>query len=130
MADKSKQLDPSEGSELRDLKSRNEILQVMYWMSGEGLGEEFSVSDLQKFLAAKSTALERHLGLLIASKLVRPSGDEKFALTEQGRLEGGRQFGDEFNSMIKPGHFECNEPDCDCQDPELVGEVCKHFVSA
>jgi len=28
-------------SEIRSLKSSNEILQVMFWMTGEGLGDVF-----------------------------------------------------------------------------------------
>jgi len=118
-------LDP----EIGDLKSRDEILQVMYWMTGEGLGDEFSVNDLRKFLQSEQTVLARDLELMVSSGLLE-SRDAKFALTEQGKAEGGRRFADEFESMNKPGHFECDEPDCDCHSPETTGEVCKHLSSA
>jgi hypothetical protein len=118
-------LDP----EIGDLKSRDEILQVMYWMTGEGLGSEFSTADLQKFLPSEPAVLGRDLELLISSGLLE-SRDDKFSLTEQGKAEGGRRFADEFESMIKPGHFECDEPDCDCHNPETTGDVCKHLSSA
>ncbi|MGI9067244.1 MAG: hypothetical protein ACR2HX_12695 [Pyrinomonadaceae bacterium] len=118
-------LDP----EIGDLKSRDEILQVMYWMTGEGLGSEFSTADLQKFLPSEQPVLSRDLELLVSSGLLE-SRDEKFSLTEQGRAEGGRRFADEFESMIKPGHFECDEPDCDCHNADTTGDVCKHLSSA
>ncbi len=115
--------------EIDNLKSRDEILQVMYWMTGEGLGDEFSVYDLRKFLQGEQTVLARDLELMVSSGLLA-SREDKFALTEQGKAEGGRRFADEFESMIKPGHFECDEPDCDCHNPEAAGEACKHLSSA
>lgn len=118
-------LDP----EIGDLKSRDEILQVMYWMTGEGLGSEFSTADLRKFLPSEQAVLSCDLELLVSSGLLE-SQDDKFSLTQQGRAEGGRRFADEFESMIKPGHFECDEPDCDCHNADTAGEVCKHLSSA
>lgn len=115
--------------EIDNLKSRDEILQVMYWMTGEGLGDEFSVNDLRKFLQSEQPVLARDLELMVSSGLLE-AREDKFALTEQGKAEGGRRFVDEFESMIKPGHFECNEPDCDCHNPEAAGELCKHLSSA
>ncbi len=105
---------------------RDEILQVMYWMTGEGLGREFAVADLQKFLQAEEAALLENLALMADSGLLESTG-EKYALTALGQKEGGRRFADEFEEMLKPGHFECDEPDCDCHDPESVEGVCKHL---
>ncbi len=116
--------------EIGNLKSRDEILQVMYWMTGEGLGSEFSVADLQKFLPSEQAVLAEDLQVMVSSGLLKSGHDNKFALTEQGKEEGGRRFADEFESMVKPGHFECDEPDCDCHNPETTGEVCKHLSSA
>ncbi|MDQ3174851.1 MAG: hypothetical protein M3Q91_14290 [Acidobacteriota bacterium] len=131
MTDDSNKQDPriELNLEIDNLKSRDEILQVMYWMTGEGLGDEFSVNDLRKFLQSEQTVLARDLELMVSSGLLA-SREDKFALTEQGKAEGGRRFADEFESMIKPGHFECDEPDCDCHDPEAAGEACKHLSSA
>ena len=131
MTDDSNKQDPriELNLEIDNLKSRDEILQVMYWMTGEGLGDEFSVNDLRKFLQSEQTVLAHDLELMVSSGLLA-SREDKFALTEQGKAEGGRRFADEFESMIKPGHFECDEPDCDCHDPEAAGEACKHLSSA
>ncbi len=116
--------------ELDSLKTRDEILQVMYWMTGEGLGSEFSLTDLQKFLPTEQSVLAEDLEVMISSGLLESSADNKFKLTAHGKAEGGRRFTDEFESMIKPGHFECDEPDCDCHNPETTGDVCKHLSSA
>ncbi len=105
----------------------DEILQVMYWMSGEGLGQEFTAADLQRFLTAEDPTLAENLEQMVSGGLLERVGDDKFALTTTGREEGGRRFADEFETMLKPGHFECSEPDCDCHDPEATGGVCKHF---
>lgn len=116
--------------DIGNVKSRDEILQVMYWMTGEGLGSEFCVAELQKFLQNEQTDLADDLQLMVSSGLVECGRDDRFALTEHGKVEAGRRFADEFESMIKPGHFECDEPDCDCHNPEQTGEACKHLSSA
>ncbi len=130
--DDSKKQNPSGDldQEIGNLKSRDEILQVMYWMTGEGLGSEFSIVDLQKFLPSEQTVLEADLEVMVSSGLLESGTANRFALTEQGKKEGGRRFADEFESMIKPGHFECDEPDCDCHNADTTGEVCKHLSSA
>lgn len=122
--DSQRDLEPEIGS----LKTRDEILQVMYWMTGEGLGSEFTIAALQKFLHAEQAVLIDDLDLMVSSGLLARVEDYKFALTEQGRSEGGRRFADEFESMIKPGHFECDEPDCDCHSPESFGEPCRNLT--
>lgn len=106
---------------------RDEILQVMYWMTGEGLGREFAASDLQKFLQAESSVLAENLELLVEGGLLERAA-ERYALTAAGQREGGRRFADEFEEMLKPGHFECDEPDCDCHNPDSIEAACKHFA--
>ncbi len=132
MSDHSKKRDSPQvlDPEISSLKTRDEILQVMYWMIGEGLGSEFSVPDLEKFLLSDQANLREELEVMVSSGLLECRADSYFKLTEQGRSEGGRRFADEFESMIKPGHFECEEPDCDCHNPEATGEACKHLSPA
>lgn len=106
---------------------RDEILQVMFWMQGEGFGQEFSTDDLKKFLAAEDDVLIKNLELLVVYNFVKQTGENKYALTELGKSEGGWRFADEFDEMMKPGHYECADPDCDCHDPDTIGEPCKHL---
>ena len=108
---------------------RDEVLQVMYWMTGEGFGSHFDVSDLQKFLAARPELLSDVLEEMAGGGLLERADGAKYALTAEGRKEGGRRFADEFEQMLKPGHFECDEPDCDCHSPEAEGAACKHFLT-
>ncbi len=132
MTDHSKKQDSQRDPdcEIGNLKSRDEILQVMYWMTGEGLGREFSIAVLQKLLQSEHTVLADDLELMVSSGLLERAHDNKFALTEQGKAEGGRRFADEFESMTKPGHFECDEPDCDCHNPESIGKECHNLSAA
>ncbi len=106
---------------------RDEILQVMFWMTGEGFSQEFTTDDLKKFLAAEDDVLVKNIELLVLYGFVEPVGETGYALTNLGKIEGGRLFADEFEEMMKPGHYECSEPDCDCHDPEFAGEACKHL---
>lgn len=108
---------------------RDEILQVTYWMTGEGFGTEFAPADLKKFLDVDDSVLSDTLEWMFASGLLARSEGERFCLTELGKREGGRRFADEFEEMLKPGHFECDEPDCDCHDIDSPG-ACKHFEPA
>ena len=109
---------------------RDEILQVMYWMTGEGFGRDFGVADLQRFLQAEDAVLLDTLEQMAAGGLLERAEGGRYALSDLGRREGGRRFADEFEEMLKPGHFECDEPDCDCHSPESAGEACKHFSPA
>lgn len=118
------------GDSVDSIYWRDEILQVMYWMTGEGFGQEFSLSDLRKFLSAVDDVLEDNLEQMVSTGLLERVGGNKYALTVQGKREGGRRFADEFEEMLKPGHFECDEPDCDCHDPNSIEGACKHFFAA
>lgn len=107
---------------------QDEILQVMYWMRGEGFGEKVTVAELKKFLDASDEVLAANLSQLTKNGLVNFDFSDSYELTETGVKEGGRRFADEFDGMLKPGHYECNDPDCDCNDPDSDAQ-CKHFAA-
>ena len=106
---------------------QDEILQVIYWMRGEGFGEKASIAELQRFLDATDEILAANLTQLGKNALVELDETGKYSLTANGVKEGGRRFADEFDGMLKQGHYECNDPDCDCHDPDSNAE-CKHFA--
>lgn len=113
-----------------DLAAQDEVLQVMYWLRGEGLAADVTAADVARFIGASDKALERIFDRLIARGLVsevRADVERRFALTSEGIREGGRRFADEFADLTKPGHGECNDPDCDCRRTGNV-EDCKHRV--
>lgn len=107
---------------------QDEILQLMYWMRGEGFGEKITVTQLKKFLDAADEILVANLSELAKKDLVNFDISDFYELTAAGVKEGGRRFADEFDGMLKPGHYECNDPDCDCNDPDSDAQ-CKHFAA-
>ncbi len=106
-----------------DLRKQDEVLQLLFWMRGEGLGEVVRPPDLRVFLAPEDelpdlTPVFRRLverGLLETLDDDGPSGPG-FRLTEEGILEGGRRFADEFSDIAGQAHGQCDDPDCDCHD--------------
>jgi len=124
----SEPIDLVSSSELPSIFWQDEILQVMYWMRGEGFGEKITVAELKKFLDAADEILVANLSELAKKNLVNFDVSDFYELTETGVKEGGRRFADEFDGMLKPGHYECNDPNCDCNDPDSDAQ-CKHFAA-
>ena len=105
---------------------QDEILQVMYWMRGEGFGEKINLPQLKKFLDASDEILISNLSQLAKNGLVNFDFSDSYELTETGVKEGGRRFADEFDGMLKQGHYECDDPNCDCNDPNSDA-ACRHL---
>lgn len=99
---------------------QDEILQVMYWMRGEGFAREITVSDLRRFLDADPETLTSNLAVLCKNGLIELDLSDRYHLTQTGVREGGRRFADEFDGMLKQGHYECDDPDCDCNSPNAA----------
>ncbi|MEO6132458.1 MAG: hypothetical protein ABIQ02_11460 [Saprospiraceae bacterium] len=117
--------------ELNALFWKEEILQVLYWMEGEELGEEISFEKLVALLNTSSDHLQKQLVRNEEAGLIkRNSGahNETFTvgLTPAGKKEAGLIFKNAFEGMQKAGHGECG-PDCEfCyQDGEKL-ENCVH----
>lgn len=101
----------------RDLAAADEVLQILYWLRGEGLLADVGVADLRRFLDAAEQDLVTVLDRLTRTGLVMriaADGAARFVLTAEGIREGGRRFADEFADMTRPGHGECGDPECDC----------------
>ena len=108
---------------------RDEILQALYWMRGEGLAEVVTPTTLAAFLAADLVPLRDHLERLADEGFVErtaASADDQrraYRLSPLGAEEGSRSFHDEFADLTRPTHGECT-PDCRCHDTEHAGEPC------
>lgn len=110
------------------LGAQDEILQVMFWLRGEQLAADVAAADLTRFVGLTELEIDGVLERLAATGLVRPvagAGSPRYALTDQGAREGGRRFADEFSDLTKPGHGECGDPDCDCQQTGNAAD-CRH----
>lgn len=108
---------------------RDEILQVMFWYRGEGFGERIGPSELKRFLFIGQEDLSRHLRQMVEEGYLMDapeSGENRYIFTPMGEQEARRRFVEEFEGLRKPGHYECNNPDCECHDPDFLG-VCKNL---
>ena len=108
--------DPSDNQ----VAARDEILQVMYWLRGEGIATEIQASDLSRWINLEQPRIHSLLVELAECKLLEPidtpdAGAVRFRLTDSGVREGGRRFADEFAELTKAGHYECNDPNCECK---------------
>lgn len=96
---------------------RDELLQMLFWFHGEGLGDAVTARDLLPFLDADATTIQTYLDQLVEQGYVEhvDDGETRYQLTEVGVLEGGRRFADEFAGMTGQAHGVCNNPNCSCQ---------------
>lgn len=92
------------------LRCRDDILQAMFWMRGEGLGEEADAAMLGSFLIVDEALLKEQLAVLVEDGYLEESGG-RYSLSELGVREGGRRFADEFEGLQNSAHGDCG-PDC------------------
>ena len=108
---------------LRALYWREEILQVMFWLKGEGLGERANWRTLERFLGDESRIGTAYLDRLVDEGFLAEN-DGWFMLTEKGVQEGGRIFSDQFADLTRPAHGECG-PDCWCHVSPEEAQACQ-----
>ena len=92
------------------LRCRDDILQAMYWMRGEGFGEEVDGQMLRSFLVVDEILLREQLEILTEEGYLEGSGG-RYRLSELGVKEGGRRFADEFAGLQSTAHGDCG-PEC------------------
>ena len=101
---------------------RSEILQVMYWLRGEGFGDVVDPGLIERFLGVDATIGMTYLNRLVDEKYLVRDGDW-YALSEFGRERGAREFSDAFDEFTKPTHGECSD-DCWCHASADETEAC------
>jgi hypothetical protein len=110
---------------------REEILQVLYWMEGEGLENVVPFSRLMVLLNTTSENLLLHLkknieGGYLKTEDKEVSENSAVQLTAIGKKEAGGIFRNAFEGMQKGGHGECG-PDCEfCYSEGEKLEDCVH----
>lgn len=102
---------------------RDEILQVMYWLAGEGLGQEVGPAVLRTFLGGDEVALVAVLGQMVNEGFVERSDATLFRLTPLGSDAGKRSFAIEFEGLLGQAHGECG-PDCWCHTSAARAAQC------
>jgi len=106
------------GDPVAALQQRDEILQIMFWLHGEGLGPDVSPADILRFVG-DSLTVRATLRQLVEEGFAEPrlddSGAQRYRLTTLGMREGRRRFLDEFEPYLaRHAHGECGSADCDC----------------
>ena len=106
---------------------RDEILQVMYWIKGEGIAVEVAPDDLLRFLETDPGKLGERLDQLVEDGYLDPvlGGGVRYRLSALGIEEGRRRFLDEFAPFLgRETHSECGDPECACH---TSGEECSRL---
>ncbi|MDQ6650418.1 MAG: hypothetical protein M3Z02_09925 [Actinomycetota bacterium] len=110
----SDELHPPKSEALRALYWRSEILQVMYWLRGEGLGEVVDAPLLERFLGVGADVGVGYLDRLVLDGYLdlAPGG---YVLSTSGLEEGKTEFALSFADLTRPAHGECSA-DCWCHN--------------
>ena len=108
------ELHPPKSETLRALYWRSEILQVMYWLRGEGLGEVVNAPLLERFLGVDAAVGLGYLDQLVIEGYL-DSVDGGYTLSESGLAEGKTEFALSFADLTRPAHGECSA-DCWCHN--------------
>ncbi|MGI8553722.1 MAG: hypothetical protein ACR2PL_23475 [Dehalococcoidia bacterium] len=103
---------------------RDEILQAMYWMRGEGLGETLSARSLSGLLDARQERLDAELQRLADEQYIEALGVDQYRLTSLGIETGKRSFSDEFADITGSAHGACG-PGCDCHRHPSLAAACR-----
>ena len=104
---------------VESLRQRDEILQIMFWLHGEGLGPDVGLPDILRFMDDER-AVRRAVGQLVEDGYLEAVGREtasvRYRLTATGVHEGRRRFLDEFEPYLaRSAHGgECGSAGCDC----------------
>lgn len=98
---------------LRALFWRDEILQLIYWLRGEGFGEHLDPPLVERFLGVEAAVAVPYLNQLVDEGLLFRGSDSRYVLTDEGVRYGGHVFAEEFADINRPAHGECG-PECWC----------------
>lgn len=108
----------------RSIERRDEVLELLYWLEGERLRGAANLEAMTRFLSHPQEEVATTLAELVTRGQVRTTGDGEYRLTEDGRHDAARRFGEDFASLLSQGHGECNDPDCECHTSPEGAAAC------
>jgi hypothetical protein len=108
---------------LRRMYWRDELLQLLFWVEGEGFGSKVDAETIDRFLGGESEIALMHLDRLVTEGYLRRAGVDTYRLADRGRMEGGRLFAEEFADLTRPTHGECGK-DCWCRQAPEEALIC------
>ncbi len=119
-------LRPDSDTALAALRCRDDILQALFWLRGEGFGDDADEAAIARLVIVDSAVVRAQLEALVAEGLLESAGS-RYRLTARGAHEGGRRFADDFADLQLTAHGEC-PPDCPhCEAVERDG--CSHCLT-
>lgn len=101
------QRSPARTPALEELARRDDILELLFWMRGQGFADSLSVGEVARFLTHTEDDVEASLEKLAGLGALERDG-ERFRLSAEGLPEARRRFVDDFREMLADGHGECN----------------------
>jgi hypothetical protein len=108
---------------LRELYWRSEILRVVYWLYGEGLGDLVDMDLIGQYLGVDAPGdLAGYLRLLVDEGSLVAEGDW-YALSARAMAEGEAQLATAFTDMIRPVASDCDD-ECWCHTSAAEAEAC------
>ncbi len=116
------ELHPPKSEALRALYWRSEILQVMYWLRGEGFGDIVDAALLERFLGVHAEIGLTYLDRLVDEGYLERDGDW-FVLSAAGLEQGAEEFATSFSDLTRPTHGECSA-DCWCHNSPDEADAC------
>lgn len=114
--------------QLRVLFWRSEILQVVYWLYGEGLGDIVDIDLIRTYLGVDAAGVDTqenlavYLDHLVADGSLVRDGDW-YGLSGRAMAEGEAQLATAFTDLVRPVANECND-ECWCHASEAEAEAC------
>lgn len=109
-------------AELQALFWRSEILQVLYWLHGEGLGDVVDAAVIERFVGVDVDTATAHMDRLVTEGYLVPVG-AAYTLSEEGLREGAQEFASAFADLTRPAHGECSA-DCWCHASPEEAAAC------
>ena len=103
---------------------RDELLEFLYWIEGEGFHGAATFESIARFIAKTPDEIRATLDDLVGRGDVQESANGEYRLSETGRREAARRFAEEFAPLLSQGHGECNDPNCDCHSDHHGAAEC------
>lgn len=116
------ELHPPKSEALRAMYWRSEILQVMYWLRGEGFGDLVDPPLIERFLGVDAAVGISYLDRLVEEEYLHRDGTW-YTLSDRGLEEGGIEFALSFDELMRPTHGECSD-DCWCHMSADEADAC------
>ncbi|MDQ6830658.1 MAG: hypothetical protein M3081_17500 [Gemmatimonadota bacterium] len=108
-----------------DIARRDELLELLYWLEGEGFHGNATLDGIVRFVAHPEAQIRRTLeGLAERGDVLLHAESREYRLTEPGRREAARRFAAEFAPLLGQGHGECSDPNCDCHENPGAAAEC------